>query len=164
MTENAITSSVRSRIESFIWDEAELLDAGRFEDWLGLFADDGKYWVPAQIRDADALRKISIFYEDKSVLAIRIHRMKHPANVAQAPFPRTNHLISQIRVRESTDGLYEATSHMHVVEYRYGDEKRIFAGKCLHTLRSDGAGFKIVLKRIDLIDCDAPQWFITVPI
>ena len=28
--------------------EAALLDAGRFDDWLALFADDGRYWVPLQ--------------------------------------------------------------------------------------------------------------------
>ena len=31
---------------AFVYDEAALLDAGRFDDWLGLFAEDGRYWVP----------------------------------------------------------------------------------------------------------------------
>ena len=33
---------------TFVAREAALLDAGRFDDWLALFADDGRYWVPLQ--------------------------------------------------------------------------------------------------------------------
>ena len=38
----------RTRARRLRRDEAALLDAGRFDDWLALFADDGRYWVPLQ--------------------------------------------------------------------------------------------------------------------
>ncbi|MSQ72240.1 MAG: hypothetical protein EXR27_13235 [Betaproteobacteria bacterium] len=155
---------LREEIESFIWNEAGLLDDRCFEEWLALFAEDGRYWVPAQTVDPEPLGKISIFYEDKNLLAIRIRRMRHPANFAQQPFPRTSHLLGRIGVEAVPDSLYSVTSRMHVIEYREGDEKRIFAGKCLHTLRREHGQLKIVLKRVDIIDCDGPQSFITVPI
>ena len=35
-------------IEAFLIHEARLLDDRRFQDWLGLFTDDGWYWVPIE--------------------------------------------------------------------------------------------------------------------
>ena len=35
----------RAPIEQFLIHEALLLDGRRFRDWMGLFADDGTYWV-----------------------------------------------------------------------------------------------------------------------
>ena len=51
-----------------------------------------------------------------------------------------------------------------MVEYREGDGQRVFAGKCRHTLRREGDDLKIVLKRVDLVNCDAPHTFITIPL
>jgi len=34
--------------EAFLVDEAQLLDEGKFEDWLALFTDDAWYWVPSE--------------------------------------------------------------------------------------------------------------------
>src|SRR5437868_6468585 len=37
---------LRLEIEDFFFYEAELLDERRFHDWLELFADDVRYWMP----------------------------------------------------------------------------------------------------------------------
>ena len=37
----------RAQFEEFVIHEATLLDKRRFRDWMGLFAEDGTYWVPA---------------------------------------------------------------------------------------------------------------------
>ena len=164
MNANGIDPELREELEAFVYAEAELLDDGRFEEWLDLFADDGVYWVPAVPGQEDPLNTISIFYEDKDIMAIRIRRMSHPANVAQSPFPRTSHVVGQIRVEGADNDIYDVSSRMQVVEYREGDGQRVFAGKCRHTLRRDGDNLKIVLKRVDLVNCDAPHTFITIPL
>ena len=46
MSENGSKPELREELEAFVYAEAELLDDGRYEDWLALFADDGIYWVP----------------------------------------------------------------------------------------------------------------------
>ena len=33
-------------VEQFLYREARILDARRFDDWLDLLADDIKYWMP----------------------------------------------------------------------------------------------------------------------
>ncbi len=36
--------------QSFLSQEARLIDQGRFGDWLDLFAGDGLYWIPVTPR------------------------------------------------------------------------------------------------------------------
>ena len=40
--------SLRTRIEDFLYPEAELLDDRRFDDWLELFTDEVSYVVPVR--------------------------------------------------------------------------------------------------------------------
>ncbi len=47
-----------SAIEAFIWSEAELLDQGNLKQWRDLFAEDGKYWLPASWQQQDPLNHI----------------------------------------------------------------------------------------------------------
>jgi hypothetical protein len=37
---------LKQQIEEFLYQEAELLDERRYEDWLELLADDVRYWMP----------------------------------------------------------------------------------------------------------------------
>lgn len=153
----------RGEIEDFILAEAELLDQGRFTDWLALFTEDGFYWMPSEPGQADPLNTASIFYEDRNILEIRIRRMSHPANVAQSPFPRTSHVVGSIRIEGAENGTIEVTARQQVVEYREGDGQRLFAGRCRYTLKREGGRLKIKQKRFDLVNADAPHTFITVP-
>ena len=34
-------------VEQFLYAQAEILDDARWDDWLPLFTEDGKYWMPA---------------------------------------------------------------------------------------------------------------------
>lgn len=36
------------QIEEFLYAEAELLDQRRFREWLDLFTEDARYWMPMQ--------------------------------------------------------------------------------------------------------------------
>jgi 3-phenylpropionate/cinnamic acid dioxygenase small subunit len=76
---------------------------------------------------------------------------------AQTPASRTVHHVSGIEV----SGL-EAHSALVVAEWRLG-ETRWFAGRVTHKFRKETGGLRIVLKRVDLIDSEAPQRAITVP-
>ena len=63
----------------FVAAEAALIDAHRYDDWLGLFAEDGRYWVPLQsARQAHPFSHNSIAYEDRLLLTLRVERLKNP--------------------------------------------------------------------------------------
>jgi benzoate/toluate 1,2-dioxygenase beta subunit len=160
-----MSQELRSEVEAFLIHEARLLDERRFEEWLALFSDDGFYWIPAAPDQSDAETHVSVLHEDRSVLGIRIARLRHPRAYAAAEFPRTAHLIGNLAVEPMSgpDCNCEARSTLFVAEFRRG-ERRLRAGRCLHRLRRIGADWKIVLKRVDLVDCDAAEAPLLIPL
>ena len=56
----------------------------------------------------------------------------------------------------------EVRSALIVAEWRSGDS-RWFGARVLHRLRREAQGLRIVLKRVDLIDSEAPHRALTVP-
>lgn len=152
-------------IEAFINNEARLLDDRRFEEWMELFADDGIYWVPTAPGQANPERTVSLFYDDRSAMKARIARLRHPRVYVQTPPSRTRHLISGVSI-ENTDvppGECVISSNFIMLEFRPGYEQRIFGGQFLHRLRFTGTRFLIVLKRAELINCDASFTAMAIP-
>jgi benzoate/toluate 1,2-dioxygenase beta subunit len=155
----------RAALTDFVFEEARLLDARRFRDWMALFADDGTYWVPAVPDQQSPFDQASLFYDDRDLMKTRIDRLEHPRIHVQTPPSRTVHLIGSVMVEEIDEGRgeYVVGSSVIMVEYR-DDAQRIFAGRQRHRLRRDGGGFHIVQKRIDLINCDGAFEAMAVPI
>lgn len=147
-----------SEIEAFVLREARLLDEQRYAEWLELFADDAVYWVPTQPNQASPHDALSIIYEPRSLLAVRVERLSRNEMPVQSPPSRTVHHVSAIEV----DG-DEARSALIVAEWRAG-ECRFFAARVRHRLRRAPGGLRIVLKRVDLIDGEAPHRAIAVPL
>jgi benzoate/toluate 1,2-dioxygenase beta subunit len=155
----------RAAFEEFIIHEAALLDARRFRDWAALFADDGTYWVPAVPDQKSPLDQASLFYDDRDLMKTRIDRLEHPRIHVQTPPSRTAHLVGNVVIDEadSAKNEYVIGSTVIMVEYR-DDTQRVFAGRQHHRLRRDGGSFRIVQKRVDLINCDSAFDAMAVPI
>jgi 3-phenylpropionate/cinnamic acid dioxygenase small subunit len=155
----------RAALEDFIIHEARLLDTRRFRDWMALFAEDGTYWVPAVPDQASPFDQASLFYDDRDLMKTRVERLEHPRIHVQTPPSRTAHLIGNVVVEETDQakGEYVVGSTVIMVEYR-DETQRVFAGRQRHRLRRDGDGFRIVQKRVDLINCDGAFEAMAVPI
>lgn len=138
--------------QDFVAQEAALLDAGRFDDWLALFAEDGHYWVPLQgAAQADPLSHNSIAYEDRLLLQLRIERLKNPRAHSQHPRSHCQHVLQRPVIEQDDDaGLALATPFIYV-EAR-GEEQLLLAGTCRHLLARHGDSFLIRRKRIDLLN------------
>ncbi len=151
-------------IEEFLFREARLLDERRFEDWLALFADDGMYWVPAEPDQKSPLDRLSLFYEDKSLMDVRIRQIRHPRFYAQAPETRTRHVIGNVTLEDGVQADDEIAVRSSFVMLEYRDEhRRVFGGEARHRLRRTEAGLRIAFKRVDIVDCDATHAFMSVP-
>src|SRR6202163_1128553 len=161
----AADGSSRAALEDFIIHEARLLDARRFRDWMELFADDGSYWVPAVPDQKSPFDQASLFYDDRELMKTRIERLEHPRIHVQTPPSRTAHLIGNTIVESADEAAGEVVggSTFIMVEYR-DDRQRIFAGRQHHRLRREGTSFRIVQKRVDLINCDSAFEAMAVPI
>jgi benzoate/toluate 1,2-dioxygenase beta subunit len=155
----------RATFELFLIQEAALLDARRFRDWMALFAEDGTYWVPAVSDQQSPFDQASLFYDDRELMKTRVDRLEHPRIHVQTPPSRTAHLVGNVIVEQAEDsrGEFVVGSTVIMVEYR-DDAQRIFAGRQHHRLRREGASFRIVQKRVDLINCDGAFEAMAVPI
>jgi 3-phenylpropionate/cinnamic acid dioxygenase small subunit len=159
----AFDPQLEREVVRFLHHEALLLDEGRFEAWLDLFAEDGRYWVPAEPDQESPLTHVSIMYEDKTVLRMRVRRLLHPRAYAHTPHPRTTHVVGNIDVVETVGTEIVARSTLIVFALRE-ELRATYSGRVRHRLRREGQGLQIVEKRVDLIDSNAiHHHVITVP-
>lgn len=160
----AATFADLKTIEAFLVHEVRLLDDREFEAWRDLFADDGHYWVPLRRGQKSPDGEASLFYDDRKIMATRFERLRHPNIHSQNPPHRTCHIVGNV-VIESVDeakGECVVASNMIMTDYRQR-VSRTFSGRVHHHLRRDGEGFKIVLKKVELINCDDVFEVIAVP-
>jgi 3-phenylpropionate/cinnamic acid dioxygenase small subunit len=137
----------------FVAFEAALLDAGRFDDWLALFTDDGHYWVPLLgAAQADPHSHNSIAYEDRLLLQLRVDRLKNPRAHSQHPASHCQHVLqrSVVEAEGADDGDILLRTPFIYVEAR-GEDQILLAGSCRHRLVRTADGFRIRQKRIDLL-------------
>ena len=143
-------------IVDFVYREARLLDERRFDEWYELFTDDAYYWIPSTPGQADGLNHVSLMYEDKLLLKLRVERLKNPKSYSQHPESRPHHVLQRPEI-ESAD----AAAHRWVTRTPFvyletrGDDQQVYGGVALHTLVLVDGRLRIRQKRIDLVNCDA---------
>ena len=143
-------------LAGFVLHEARLIDEQRFDEWLDLFAEDGRYWMPLDYGQTDPLLHNSLFYDDKLLLRIRVERLKGAKTYSQKPKSRCHHLM-QAPVVEHADPAandFRTWAAFHYVETRL-DEQMLLAGWSRHQLRLVEGRLRIALKRVDLVNCDS---------
>ncbi len=157
----AIDASLERELADFVAAEAALLDAGRHDEWLALFAEDGHYWVPLLgARQADPSGHHSIAYEDRALLALRVERLKNPRAHSQHPPSRCQHVLQRSVVEPRDPQGAEVETHRLRTPFIYvearGDEELMLAGTCRHLLSRIDGTWKIRQKRVDLLNPERP--------
>ncbi|GLZ12002.1 hypothetical biphenyl dioxygenase beta subunit [Actinomadura sp. NBRC 104425] len=151
-------------VEQFYYEEADLLDAGRYADWLDLLADDLDYWMPTrtnrlrrqQAQSVAARGEAAFFDESKESLAWRIRRFDSGMAWSEDPPSRTRHLVTNVRVRHVdpaehpgfTEDDLLARSAFLVYRNRLEREENVFAGTRTDILRRTGENFRIARRTI----------------
>jgi len=159
----------RREFEDFLFHEVRLLDERRFRDWLALYTEDGAYWVPSVADQTTPFGQASLFYDDQELMRLRVDRLEHPLIHVQTPPSRTVHLVGSVSAERAphTAGMPASDVLVHssviMAEYRL-DQQRLFIGRQRHWLRAVDGQWRIVLKRVDLVNCEAAFEAIAVPI
>ncbi|MCQ8782137.1 aromatic-ring-hydroxylating dioxygenase subunit beta [Mangrovibrevibacter kandeliae] len=152
-----MTDITEKDLTDFVYREARLLDELRYEEWLSLYAEDAHYWMPAEWQQTDPRLQVSLMYEDILLLRIRVERLGGNRTYSQKPKSRAQHLLQAPQVDEinPAENRYRTWTSFHYAETR-GDEFTTYAGWARHELRVEDGALKIVLKRVDLVNFDAP--------
>ena len=141
-------------LAALVYQEARLLDAQRWDDWLALFAADAFYWVPLSASATDPTREQSIAYEDHMLLQVRIERLKAGRAPSQHPPIAAQHILQAPLV--DLDTLTTHTPFLYV-ETR-NDTQTFFAGTVTHrfvVVDAFARSATILLKRVDLVNAQA---------
>ena len=142
-----------AEVEQFLYREARLMDEGRYEEWLSLWAEDGLYWVPCNHDDIDPMRDVSIIYDDRQRLGERVDRLKSGSVLAQQPKPRMRRVISNIEVaaREGGEALVHSNFMLGIAR---PTGQQVWIGRSIHRLRGGAGELKIAHKNVLLINSD----------
>lgn len=148
----------RQDIVDFVYAEARMLDERRFEDWLTLFADDGIYWMPLHHDEPNPKLVTTLFHEDLLLLKTRVRRLMGERTFSQQPASRCHHLLQAPVVDhfDAAAGVFKTWTSFLYTETR-ADEKLFYTGWVEHHLVSVEGQLRIRLKKVQLIDCDAPH-------
>ena len=147
----------RDDLIDFVYDEAAMIDQMRWDDWLALFHKDGRYWMPLEWQQDDPVLQPSLMYEDRLLLTVRVERLAGERTFSQKPRSRCHHLLERPRIISmgEEDGLYKLRTSFIYTETR-GDLLERYSGWVSHELIEEDGALQIKLKRIDLINFDAP--------
>lgn len=171
----AFTSSERTirEVEQFLYREARLLDERRFHEWLQLFTEDVRYWMPLRsnrypanskaIKRVDPQRAdeeftgdddLALLDESMDTLTRRIARLDTGMAWAEDPPSRTRHCITNVEIDEAESSARELRVYSNFVVYRTRQEREreLFVGSRRDTLRRVDGALKIASRRIVLDD------------
>lgn len=148
----AVDDRLRPECESFLYEEARLLDLGRFEDWLDLYEDDCAYWVPLVPGGGDPAVQVTHAMDDRRRLEDRVVWLRSAYVWSQIPRSRTVHIVGNVEAMEDGDDLLVRSSFV-LHDVRAGDHTT-HAGWYAHRLRRRHAGLRVVSKQVNLAACD----------
>ena len=104
-----VDAALQHRVEQFLYREVRLLSELRLEEWLDLFTDDARYWMPARETvdwQPDAVAadgEMAFFDDDKPFLAARIERLRSSLAHAEQPPSRMRYFVSNVEIEEAGD-------------------------------------------------------------
>lgn len=145
----------RLQVEQFLYHEALLMDEHRYDEWLALWTEPALYWIPSNRDEVDPRREVSLIYDDWVRLQLRIARLKSGFAHAQEPKSRMRRIISNIEIEQASGAEVVAHSNFMLAELRRGKQD-LFAGRTTHRLRPDQGAFKMLSKKVLLINNDEP--------
>ena len=155
---------LKDEIEQFLYQEAELLDERRLEEWLDFLTEDIRYWMPMRRNvkfgelDREFTREgqdINWFDEGKDTLVRRVNQILTGVHWAEEPLSRVCHSVSNIQIRDATPSLSQPTEvsikcRFLVYRNRVETETDILVGKREDTLRNVNGQWKIAQRKIIL--------------
>jgi 3-phenylpropionate/cinnamic acid dioxygenase small subunit len=146
----------REDLIDFVHAEARMLDEGRFDEWLGLWAPEGMYWMPLDWGQKDPIHETSLLWEDQFMLRLRVERLNGARTFSQKPKSRCLHVLNRpdVDLIDNETGRYKVVTRMTYVETRL-DDQFLLAVTATHDLEWRDGGLKIVQKRVDILNCDA---------
>lgn len=153
MAAGADKTELMHEVTQFIHREARLQDAHEYDDWEALWTDDAVYWVPANGEDIDPEREMSIIYDNRSRIALRIKQLHTGKRHSQTPRSRLARVVSNIELLDSGEAEIRVAANAMVFESNMRGET-LWATRNEYTLRRIDGALRMARKKVVLVNND----------
>lgn len=141
-------------ITRFLYREARLQDEHRFQEWEALWTDDAIYWVPANGEDIDPEREMSIVYDNRSRIGLRIRQFLTGKRYSQMPVSRLRRVVGNVEVLGEDDRGTRVAANMLLYEsHRRG--QIMWAARTEYVLRRVDEQWRMASKKVSLVNNEA---------
>jgi p-cumate 2,3-dioxygenase subunit beta len=150
MTQVSADRELRAEVEHFLFEEAELLDSWRLNEWVELFTEDAISHVPAlDDHNRDPAQSVFLVADDLARIRSRVRQLTGGTAWAENPRSQTRRFITNVRVTSTDGATVSATANFLVHRCRM-ERISTFAGQYQYKLvRYDGS-FKIAERKVIL--------------
>ncbi|KQP45505.1 aromatic-ring-hydroxylating dioxygenase subunit beta [Pseudorhodoferax sp. Leaf274] len=138
-------------VTQFIYREARLQDEHQYDAWEALWADDGVYWVPANGNDGDPELVMSIIYDNRSRIALRIRQFHTGKRFAQTPQSRLRRLVSNVEVLQDEGAELNVGCNVLIFENQTRGDV-LWAARLDYRLRRNGDSFLMARKKVSIVN------------
>ncbi len=155
----AAQAALLHEIGQFLFREARLADEHRYAEWEALWDDDGVYWIPANGEDSDPETCMSIVYDNRSRIALRVKQLLTGRRHSQEPASRLRHMISNIELLADRGAELTVGANVLVFESNRRGET-LWAARTQYVLRRpEGTdSFRMARKTVVLVNNDKPLY------
>ncbi|MFT4256914.1 MAG: aromatic-ring-hydroxylating dioxygenase subunit beta [Pseudoxanthomonas sp.] len=139
-------------VTRFIYREARLQDDHEYDAWESLWTDDAIYWIPANGDDIDPETQMSIVYDNRSRIALRIRQLHTGKRHSQTPRSGLRRIVSNIELIEAKGDEVRVTSNAFVFEVNQRGET-LWPSRNEYLLRRQPDGnLKMARKKVILVN------------
>jgi 3-phenylpropionate/cinnamic acid dioxygenase small subunit len=140
-----------AEVTQFIYREARLQDDHAYDAWEALWTDDGVYWIPANGEGGDPEKEMSIIYDNRSRIALRIRQFHTGKRFSQTPQSRLRRIVSNIEILGQDGDALIVTSNAMVFESSVRGDN-LWASRNEYTLRREGDSLRMARKKVVLVN------------
>ena len=138
-------------IEQFLYREARYADEHRYAEWESLWTDDGVYWIPANGDDIDPELQMSIIYDNRSRIGLRVRQLMTGKRYTQEPKSRLRRLIGNVELLEEDGADIHVGANVIIFESaQRGDI--LWSARNDYVLRRAEGTFRIARKKVALVN------------
>ena len=138
-------------VEQFIFKEARLADDCEYKDWESLWTDDGVYWVPANGSDIDPETEMSIIYDNRSRIKLRVNQYYTGKRFAAEPQSTLRRVVSNCEIISSEGDEIKVASNAIIFESNDRLDS-VWASRNEHVLRRVDGELKMSKKTVVLVN------------
>ena len=149
------TAKLRHDVEAFLYMEARLQDTHDYDGWDALWEDDAIYWVPANAHDIDPETQMSIIYDNRSRIRVRMDQLKTGRRHTQTPPSALARIVSNVEITKAEGDEVRVLANVLIYEDNLRGET-IWAARNEYRLRRVEGAFRLVFKKVALVNAHKP--------